>query len=290
MVRSMTGFGRGASSAHGIETVVEIHTVNNRFLDVTVRGGRDVALVEAKTRELVREHLERGKVTVSVTLRGETEGVPQADLLKAKGYHDALVALREELGLSGEIDLAMMARFRDVIGATVTEHGDEQVWEVTEPALREALEALVGMRDREGEALAIDLGDRFDRLLEALGAIGELAPGRTVAYGERLKARVKEAFEGINVDEDRLHQEIAIFADRIDISEEGTRLRSHLDQARVLMSGETPAGRQLNFLLQEMHREVNTLGSKANDQEISHLVVGMKEELEKIREQVQNIE
>jgi len=270
--------------------VVEIHSVNNRFLDVTVRGGRDVAMVEAKSRELVREHLERGKVTVSITWRGESEGEPQADLQKARGYHDALVSLREELGLTGEIDLALMAGFRDVIGATVTENGDEQVWEVTEPALRVALEALVGMRDREGSALAIDLEERFERLLEALSSIEGLAPGRAAAYGDRLKARVAEMFEGITIDEDRILQEIAVFADRIDISEEGTRLNSHLDQARALMSGDTPAGRQLNFLLQEMHREVNTLGSKANDQEISHLVVGMKEELEKIREQVQNIE
>jgi uncharacterized protein (TIGR00255 family) len=286
----MTGFGRGASSAHGIETVVEIQSVNNRFLDITVRGGRDVSLVEANTRKLVRKHLERGKVTVAVTWRGESEGEPLADLEKARAYRDALEAVRDELGLPGEIDLAMMAEFRDVIGSTVTEFEDELVWEVTEPALQEAVEALVGMREREGEALAIDLEERFGNLLGALEEIGKLAPGRAAAYGERLKARVEETFDGIALDSDRLHQEIALFADRIDISEEETRLRSHLDQARTLMSGGTAAGRQLNFLLQEIHREVNTLGSKANDQEISHLVVGMKEELEKIREQVQNIE
>ncbi|MFC1545402.1 YicC family protein, partial [Gemmatimonadota bacterium] len=208
----------------------------------------------------------------------------------AKAYHEALLSLKEELGLTGDVDLATLAGFRDVISSSTLEHDDEMVWEFTGPAVVAALEALVGMREQEGEALAADLTQRFNQLFESLGQIEELAPGRAAAYGERLKARVEEMFDGITLDEDRLHHEIAIFADRIDISEEGTRLKSHLDQVRTLMEGAAPAGRQLNFLLQEMHREVNTLGSKANDQEISHLVVGMKEELEKIREQVQNIE
>jgi len=290
MVRSMTGFGRGTSSIHGVETVVEIHSVNNRFLDVTVRGGRDAALLESKARGLIRGHLERGKVTVSITWQGEHEGEPQADLQKAKAYHEALLNLQEELSLPGEVDLAMIAGFRDVIGVSALEHDDEMVWEYTEPAVRAAIDSLVEMREREGETLAADLSQRFDLLLESLHQIEELSPGRAKAYTERLKARVEKAFDGIDLDEDRLHQEIAIFADRIDISEEGIRLKSHIDEARTLMEGVAPAGRQLNFLLQEMHREVNTLGSKANDQEINHLVVGMKEELEKIREQVQNIE
>ncbi len=290
MVRSMTGFGRGTSSGNGVETVVEIQTVNNRFLDVTLRGGREVAALESKVRDLIRERLERGKVTVSITWHGESEGEPQADLQKAKAYHEALLSLKDELSLTGDVDLAIVAGFRDVISSTTMEHDDDVAWEYTGPGVKAALEALVGMREREGEALAADLSQRFVQLQASLQQIEELAPGRTTAYAERLKARVEEMFEGISLDEDRIHHEIAIFADRIDISEEGTRLKSHLDQARTLMEGAAPAGRQLNFLLQEMHREVNTLGSKANDQEISHLVVGMKEELEKIREQVQNIE
>lgn len=286
----MTGFGRGTVSGPGTDVVVEVYSVNNRYLDVTVRGGREASLVESRIREVVRQDLERGKVTVTLSFQNQSEGEPQADLQKARGYLTALKSLKDELGLPGDIDLALLAGFRDTVGANATEHGFEEMWEHIGPALAEALETLIVMREREGKVLAEDLITRLHNLEQTLKVIDDLAPGRSKAYAERIKNRIHDIIEEIALDEDRIYHEVALYADRIDISEECIRLRSHLEQARSLINGPDPAGRQLNFLLQEMHREVNTLGSKANDQDISHIVVGMKEELEKIREQVQNIE
>jgi len=290
MVRSMTGFGRGTTSDSRVETVVEVHSVNNRFLDVAVRGGKEATLLESRIRDVVRRRVERGRITVTVTVHGVEEDEPQVDLERAEVYLKILHTLRERLDLPGEPDLALLAGFRDVIALNVTERDGEEAWVCISPALEEALEALVTMRDTEGEMLAEDLLNRLRAVEECLGAVEELAPVRSQAYAERMKERIEEILTSTALDENRLYNEIALYADRIDISEECTRLHSHLNQARQIMEGPDSAGRQLNFLLQEMHREVNTVGSKANDQEISYLVVGMKEELEKIREQVQNIE
>ncbi|MCK4771701.1 MAG: YicC family protein [Candidatus Latescibacteria bacterium] len=290
MVRSMTGFGRCTTSDPQLETVVEIHSVNNRFLDVVVRGGREVMQLEPRIRDVVRRQLERGRITVTVGMEGAGEGEPVVDIERAEEYLKILNTLRERLDLPGEPDLAMLAGFRDVISANATEEAGEEIWGNVKPALEEALNALVVMREREGTALSEDLEQRFEAVEESLGGIEKLAPGRSAEYAERLKSRVEEILTDTALDENRLYSEIALFADRVDISEECTRLRSHLNQARHIMAGPDPAGRQLNFLLQEMHREVNTIGSKANDQDIGYLVVATKEELEKIREQVQNIE
>ncbi|MFO7767926.1 MAG: YicC/YloC family endoribonuclease, partial [bacterium] len=221
---------------------------------------------------------------------GEAEGVPRADLERARAYAGALRTLADELGLSGEVDLGLVAGFRDVIRPLAAELDPDEAWDTIRPAFQQALDGFLAMRRKEGEALARDVEERLKATEEALGSIRERAPGRIPAYAERLKERIDELLDRVPVDEDRLAQEIAVYADRIDISEECTRLESHLEQARSLMEGDEPSGRSLNFLLQEMHREINTIGSKANDGEINHRVVGMKEELEKIREQVQNIE
>ncbi len=290
MVTSMTGFGRGTTSDPAGEVTIEIQSVNNRFLDVTLRGGREVSLVEGRMREILREKLERGKVTVTLALQNAGEGEPLADTGRARAYLDALRQLQAELDLGGEVDIGLLAGFRDIIGAHPGEESEEELWTRVEPAFIAALDRLIEMRAREGKALAEDLALRFDRLAAALDDVEARAPDRAAQYAERLRARIADLLQGQGPDEERLFHEVALYADRIDISEECTRLRSHLDQARAIMTGPGAAGRQLNFLLQEIHREVNTLGSKANDQDISHRVVGMKEELECIREQVQNIE
>ncbi len=290
MVHSMTGFGRGTSRDPGGIVTVEIQSVNNRFLDVTVRGGREAAALERRIRERVQERLERGKVTISLAVQGSIDEAPQADVGKARAYLDALKVLQRELDLPGEVDIGLLAGWRDIIGGPVDEASEEELWERTEPALQQALAMLVEMREREGDALAADTRERLARLETALGTIGERSGGRTKAYADRLRTRIAELLEEGGLDEERLYHEVALYADRIDISEECTRLTSHLEHARTIMNGPDAAGRRLNFLLQEIHREVNTLGSKANDHGISHLVVGMKEELERMREQVQNIE
>ena len=290
MVRSMTGFGRGTASDTRFELVVEIQSVNNRFLDIVVRGGREVTQLEQRIREYIRQHLERGRIVVSVDIEGSQEGEPVVDIKKANAYLDILKSLKEQFDLSGEPDLALLSGFRDVISSNAVEEVGEELWDTIHPALEEAVQALMVMRKREGSALEEDLGARLEAIENGLAEIEELAPERSKGYAQRLRNRVEEVLEGTEIDENRLYNEIALYTDRIDISEECTRLRSHLSQASQIMGGEDPAGRQLNFLLQEMHREVNTIGSKSNEHEISHIIVSMKEELEKIREQVQNIE
>ena len=290
MVYSMTGFGRGSSRSESGEVAVEIRSVNNRYLDVTVRGGSETEMVEERIREALREQLERGKVTVTISVDGESEGLPRADVERARAYADALKTLADELGLREEPDLALLSGFRDVIRPRAAELDPEKAWEAIRPAFQQALDGFLAMRRKEGEALERDVAGRLDAIEEELDAVMERAPERVPAYADRLKERIGELLDQVPVDEARLAQEIAVYADRIDISEECTRLESHLGQARSLMEGEDPSGRSLNFLLQEMHREINTIGSKANDGGINHRVVGMKEELEKIREQVQNIE
>ncbi len=290
MVRSMTGFGRGTVSDTRFEMVVEIHSVNNRFLDIVIRGGREVMQQEQRIREYLRQHLERGRLVVSLDVEGTREGEPVVDIEKANAYLGILNALKERFDLSGEPDLALLSGFRDVISSNAAEEVGEELWDTIQPALEEAVQALMVMRQREGAALEEDMGARLEAIENELAEIEELAPERSKGYARRLRNRVEEVLEGTEIDENRLYNEIALYTDRIDISEECTRLKSHLNQARQIMSGDDPAGRQLNFLLQEMHREVNTIGSKSNEHEISHIVVCMKEELEKIREQVQNIE
>ena len=290
MVQSMTGFGRGTASDPRRETVVEVHSVNNRFLDIVLRGSREAMQLEPQIRDLVRRYLERGRVTVTISIEGTEEGEPALDIERARAYLRILNSLSKRLDLPGEPDLAMLAGFRDVISSNVVEESGEDLWQSVEPALGEALEALMVMKKREGGALSDDLERRIGAVEESLDEIEKLAPDRSSEYAEKLKGRVEELLDGAAIDENRLYNEIALYADRIDISEECTRLHSHLNQARQIMAGSNPAGRQVNFLLQEMHREVNTIGSKANDQGISHLVVAMKEELEKMREQVQNVE
>jgi len=290
MVTSMTGFGRGTASDAAGEVTIEIQSVNNRFLDVTLRGGREATLLEGRIRESLRERLERGKITVTLTIQSAGEGEPEPDTTRARAYLDALRQIQVELDLPGEVDIGLLTGFRDIIGARPAEESEEGLWGRLEPAFAEAIEQFIAMRRREGEAMAADLRERFDLLVRSLQAIEDRAPGRSAAYADKLKARIAELLDGAVPDSERLYHEVALYADRIDISEECTRLRSHFEQAREIMDGPGAAGRQLNFLLQEIHREVNTLGSKANDNEISHRVVAMKEELERIREQVQNIE
>jgi uncharacterized protein (TIGR00255 family) len=290
MVTSMTGFGRASAPGPRGTVTVEVRTVNNRFLDLTVRGNNQVTMQEERIRERVRSRMERGKVMVAVSVDGSAEETPHPDLERARGYRDALRILGEELRLAGEPDLGMIASFRDIFAGQPQPPDEEAEWAAAEGALEEALEACWSMRRREGEALALDLAERIGRIEQGLGEVERLAPDRLRAYADRLRARIAELIAGPPPEPGRLEQELVLYADRIDVSEECTRLRSHLVQCREAMTGEAPAGRTLNFLLQEMHREVNTIGSKANDAEITRVVVSLKEELEKIREQVQNIE
>jgi uncharacterized protein (TIGR00255 family) len=290
MVTSMTGFGRGTAEGPDGPVTVEIRTVNNRFLDVAVRGAPQATRLEERIRERIRTRMERGKISVAVTTESAAPAAPVLNLERARGYVEALRELAAATGVSGEPDLAILTAFRDVFTSPPEQVDEETDWRGIGPALEAALEACTAMRRREGEALAADLEKRIEHLAEGLAEVERLAPERTRAYAQRLRERIAELLNGTPSDRERLEQELVLYADRIDVSEECTRLHSHLAQFREAMAGSDSAGRTLNFLLQEMHREVNTVGSKANDAEMTRVVVAMKEELEKIREQVQNIE
>jgi uncharacterized protein (TIGR00255 family) len=291
VIRSMTGFGAGRGAVGGEELDVEIRSVNHKFCEVKVRLPRELAALELEVAKTVKERLARGGVEVAVRRPGSGAGLaPRVDVALAESYARAFREIQARLGLPGAVTLA------DVLAADGVVRLDErsvQV-EVAREALRRgvgaALDALVDMRAREGEALARDLAARLDLVEASVARVAEIVPAVVEHHQARLAERVRELASGIPLDPARLAQEVALFADRTDVTEETTRLRSHLAQARALLGVAEPAGRKLDFIVQEMHREVNTIGSKAQSAEIAAVVVGMKAEIERMREQVQNVE
>jgi uncharacterized protein (TIGR00255 family) len=291
MIRSMTGFGAGRGSAAGEELDVEIRSVNHKYCEVKVRLPRELAALEADAVKAVRERLARGGVDVSVRRAGAAGAVaPRVDAPLAEAYARAFAEVKARLGLGGEVTLA------DVVGAEGVVRLEERALDADSAraalraALAAALDALVAMRAREGEALGRDLAARLDAVEALVARAAALVPQAVEHHRARLAERVEELTRGIALDPARLAQEVALFADRTDVTEEVTRLRSHLAQARALLGGAEPAGRKLDFLVQEMHREVNTIGSKSQSAEIAAIVVSAKAEIERLREQVQNVE
>jgi len=293
VVRSMTGFGRGQASDGGYIATAEVRSVNSRYLEASIRLPRALSLFESKVNEIVQRRLSRGKVNVTVTLETSTGGSPQEvrpDLELAEGYYRAADALKRHLGMTDEITLNTLLRNNDLIVVRQAEIEDELSEKLVSEAVNAALDELESMRQSEGDTLARDFRERLDILSELLVQVEKRAPERIVEAKTRLEERITKLLGADNpADEQRLAQEIAIVADRYDITEECVRFRSHIEQFGSLMNEEQP-GRRLNFLLQELNREVNTIGSKANDADIAHVVVQMKEEIERVREQVQNIE
>jgi uncharacterized protein (TIGR00255 family) len=290
MIRSMTGFGAGHGASGGEEVDVEVRSVNHKFCEVKVRAPRELAALELDAAKTVKDRLARGGVDVS--LRRPLPGAavaPRVDLALAESYARAFAEVAGRLGLPGPA-------LSDVIGAEGVVRLEERAVDVESArealrgALAAALDALVAMRAREGEALGRDLAGRLARVEALVARVAELVPAALVAHEARLRERVEELARGVAVDPARLAQEIAILADRTDVTEEITRLRSHVAQVRALLASAEPAGRKLDFLVQEMHREVNTIGSKSQSAEIAAAVVEMKAEVERMREQVQNVE
>ncbi len=291
MIRSMTGFGSGRGSASGEELDVEVRSVNHKFCEVKARLPRDLAALEIDATKLVRERLARGGIDVSVRRSGPAAAIaPRVDLVLAEGYARAYEELRVRLGLAGSVTLADMAAVEGVIRLDERAIDLDAARQALRGALGIALDALVAMRASEGEALARDLSGRLDAVEELVSRAAALVPQVIEHHRARLAERVQELTRGIPLDPARLAQEVALFADRTDVTEEVTRLRSHLAQARALLRGGEPAGRKLDFIVQEMHREVNTIGSKSQSAEIAALIVSAKAEVERMREQVQNVE
>ena len=291
MIRSMTGFGSGRA-ASGAEAVdVEIRSVNHKFCEVKVRLPRELAALELELARLVKERLARGGVEVSVRRSGgQGTLAPRVDAALAADYARAFGELQAQLGLQGGLTLADVLAAEGVVRLEERPPDLEAGRAAATGALAAALDALSVMRAREGEALARDLSARLDTIEQAVARVETLAPQSIEHYRARLGERLQDVARGFVPDPARLAQEVALFADRMDVSEEITRLRSHVAQTRGLMAGSEPAGRKMEFLVQEMHREANTIGSKSQSAEIASLVVGLKAEVERMREQVQNVE
>jgi uncharacterized protein (TIGR00255 family) len=287
----MTGFGAADGAVAGGRLRVEIRTVNHRYFNLAAKLPADLAGLEGELRERLRRDFDRGHVTVQARW---TEAPTRArawsvDLGRAREVASRLRELQQSLGLGGEVTVELVARQPEVIAAG----GDAEsgvAWGEVEPVVARATAECRAMRAREGEALAAELSHRLHLLEQAAERIATLAPARLVRERERLRAAVGELLEGRAVDEARLAQEIAFQADRLDITEELVRFRAHVAAARAALAADKPAGKQLGFLAQELGREVNTMGSKANDAAIAHEVIAMKGELEKFREQLENLE
>jgi uncharacterized protein (TIGR00255 family) len=291
MIRSMTGFGAGRGAVNGEEVDVEVRSVNHKYCEVKVRLPRELGALEQEVIRAVKERLARGGVDVAVRRTPSGSLVaPRVDIGLAESYARAFAEVQARLGLPGGVTLADVIAAEGVVRLDERAVDVEIVGEALRRALGAALAQLVGMRGREGEALARDLGSRLDELERLVGRVAELAPQTVEQYRVRLSERIAELSRGFPVDPGRLAQEVAVFADRTDVAEEITRLRSHLAQVRALLGQSEPAGRKLDFLVQEMHREANTIGSKSQSADIAGVVVALKADIERMREQVQNVE
>ncbi len=289
----MTGFGTATALTTGGRLSVEVRSVNHRFSEVQLRLPRDLTPLEDRVRSIVQTRVHRGRVEV-VVMREDGARRPRTirtDLDLAAAYARALRDVAGAVGASGELTLAQIAGLPDVLRIEEDRVDVDALWPSLEPAVAAATDALVGMRAAEGRRLAGDLLTRADALQRMTEEIALRSRDVVRAYGERLRGRLAELLDETPVDEARMATELALFAERSDITEELTRLRSHLVQFRQTVSGEDGAlGRKLEFILQEISRETNTIGSKANDLETTRIVITMKSELESLREQIQNVE
>ena len=292
MIASMTGYGKGQAEVEGIALSVEIKTVNHRYGDVTVKSPRFLFPYENDIKKRVGEVLKRGKIDVFISQDSASEKgmVPALNRPLAAAYVNIFEEMRSVFGLSGVVPVSLLAAQKDVITIREGELDESILQSCLEQALGRALEAVRLMRCAEGEATLVDMRARIDLLDQMLVGVELRAPQVASEWRDKLETRLAKLRKDFDYDPQRVAQEIAIFADRCDISEELTRFKSHLVQFRGLFLQAEPVGRQMDFLVQELNREVNTMGSKSNDAELTGVVVGMKAELEKIREQVQNIE
>ena len=292
MVKSMTGYGRAREMHNGRDITVEVRSVNNRYLDCTVKMPRAYIFAEDRMKARVQQAISRGKVDVFVTIDASAAdaAVVAVNEPLARGYYDALTRLKTMFDLSGDITPEVLAKFPDVLAVTKAEEDVEAIAADICAVLDDALAAYNAMRAVEGEKLAADVAGRITTIEAVVGKVEERSPQTVAAYRQRLEAKMQEVLQSTTIDESRILTEAAIFADKIAVDEETVRLRSHIAQLQAMLVSGEPVGRKLDFLIQEVNRECNTIGSKCNDLTIAQDVVNMKAEVEKIREQVQNME
>jgi len=293
MVRSMTGFGRGTCNENGKEFTVEIKSVNHRYIDFYIKLPRQIAYLEERVREVVSKSIFRGKVDIFISFedRSEDSKSVMLDEALAGAYIQAVESLREKYGLKDDISVSLISRFPDVLKVEKPEDDEEQLWSILNKALNTAVDSLIQMREKEGHELRNSLLQKADYMEGIISQIENRSPEVVIEYKQKLESRIKDILNQQTIDENRLAMEVAIFADRCSIDEEIVRLGSHLRQLRDILSiKKQPVGRKLDFLVQEINREINTIGSKSNDILITKNVLELKSETEKIREQIQNIE
>ena len=292
MIKSMTGYGRAVETVNGSEFTVELRSVNNRYLDCTVKLPRSLSFAEEAVKQAVKQTVSRGKVDVYITVRSENTDDTKISLNTAvvEGYLSAMRQMAEAYGVRDDISVSTLSRMNDVFTVEKPEVDEEQLKADLMSVLDKALAGYNAMRATEGAALDRDLRSRGETILELVSQV-EAGNGQTVIdYRTRLENKLKEVLANTNIDENRILTEAAIFADKVAVDEETVRLRSHLEQMNTMLTGGGAVGRKLDFLLQEMNREANTIGSKCTDVKLARIVVDIKAELEKIREQTQNIE
>lgn len=293
MLASMTGFGRGSAAEGQTEVTVEIRSVNSRYCEISIRGPRSVSALEQDVQNAIKKRLERGRITVQIEVSETSDATSRLALNvdAVRGYRGLLDRLREEAGIEEPVGIKDILHFSDVFTtAGVDEEAEARRAALLMSAVDQAIDGIVNMRQREGDALKHELESRLVLIESSMEKVDKHAPQRLDEARTRLRERVREILDDERVDPDRLELEIVLLADRLDVTEESVRLKSHIAQFREALASEESVGRKLNFISQEMNREVNTIGSKANDPEIARHVVSMKEELEKIREQIQNVE
>lgn len=293
MLRSMTAYGRHEASVGTKEISVEIKSVNNRFLDTSIRIPRSHSYLEDKVKkELSSKGISRGKLEVNITIVNPEATVISLDSTYAEGYIAALRALRDEFGLADDISVMTVARNQEIFKITRPETDEEAEWADLLSVLSPAIDAFIAMREKEGCHLAEDIKEKIAGLRSYAKKVSDSSDSEIKGYRAKLEARLRQVLDDnrVTADENRILTECAIFADRVAIDEELVRLDSHFNAFLEILEADEPVGRKLDFLLQEMNRETNTIGSKCSDTAIARLVVEMKSELEKIREQIQNIE
>ena len=292
MVSSMTGYGRGETVKENISVVVELRSVNHRYFEFSCRVPRGYVFLEDKLKTFCQQRITRGKVDLFLTLdvTASDNVVVEINHSLASGYVNAIKELSETYEINDGFSAVTLARFPDIFTVKSQALDEDNVWSVVEEAVSLALDGFTAMRAKEGKKLYDDVKSRVETILEKVAFIEERSPETVKAYREKLETRIREMLADATVDEGRLLTETAIFADKVAVAEETVRLRSHIKQFMELLESDIAVGRKLDFIVQEMNREANTIGSKAQDIEIAHTVVDIKAEIEKIREQIQNIE
>lgn len=292
MIRSMTGYGRQEKLVGSRKILAEVKSVNHRFADYSIKIPRHMMYLEEKVRGMASQYITRGKVDIYISVENYSDSATDYVLNEAvaKSYLKAMTELRDKFNLTDDITVTSIARNPEIFRTERVSEDENEVWDAVSEVLGEALEAFVDMRSREGERICADLKQRVIYMRSVAQEIDKQSPKVVEDYKNRLYDKIKEVLGDRDIDDARVLTEVAIFADKVAINEETVRLASHFDEYLNILASDKPAGRRMDFLIQEMNREVNTIGSKANDLEIAKMVVDLKGELEKLREQIQNIE